>query len=207
MSPWRSFAFTVVFEIALFFSAFTDALTFEAKAQQARPSVPSAIVQPKTHIPLGRVENVDEWLRFSSDSYKKFTGKALLEETVGVDSLADLHVSEHYAVLSHGIQDDPIYNYFNKGALLTFEYPEEEIYKLPSRYSAPDGEIRKDRSGLIRASVEKGFTVYTSAVRRTKTGKLFKINDGRLWNVYNTNGERVGQTAFFDRRKIPPVSE
>ena len=121
-----------------------------------------------------------------------------------VQSLQDAHKNTRYAILSHGTQDDPIYNYFNKAAMETFLYEPEEIYQLPSRKSAPP-DLRIDRAALIQASVERGFQVYTKAVRVTKYGQLFQINEGLLWNVYDDNGNRVGQTALFDRNKIVPV--
>lgn len=159
-----------------------------------------------TSPPPGRVANVTEWLRLSSTSLQKYTGKSLLEHMMedddsSVQSLEDAHDNERFAILSHGVQEDPIYNYFNRAALETFQYEPEEIYQLPSRKSAPSN-LRVDRAALIQASVERGFQVYTEAVRVTKYGQLFEINEGLLWNVYDDEGNRVGQTALFDRNKI-----
>ena len=72
----------------------------------------------------GRVKDIDEWIRLSSDSLEKATGNSLVDYMEGVDSLQQIHSNTRYAVLSHGNQTDPIYNYFNKGALQQFEWPE-----------------------------------------------------------------------------------
>lgn len=158
--------------------------------------------------PPGRVANVTEWLLLSSNSLQQYTGKSLLEHMVedSVESLQDAHENTRFAILSHGIQEDPIYNYFNKAALETFQYEPEEIYQLPSRKSAPP-DLRVDRAALIQASVECGFQIYTKAVRVTKCGRLFQINEGLLWNVYDNEGNRVGQTALFDRNKIVELDD
>jgi hypothetical protein len=154
--------------------------------------------------PTGRVANVTEWLLFSSNSLQQYTGKTLLEHMTEVPSLEAAHENTRFAILSHGTQEDPIYNYFNRAAMETFQYEPEEIYQLPSRKSAPP-DLRVDRAALIQASVERGFQVYTEAVRVTKHGQLFQINEGLLWNVYDNEGNRVGQTALFDRNKVVPL--
>jgi len=158
---------------------------------------------PNHAIPPGRVEDIDEWLQLSSDSLEKFTGKSLLDVMEGVTTLDQIHSNTRYAVLSHGNQTDPIYNYFNKGALLQFQWPEHEIYSLPSRYSAPDGALRNDRAKMMK-TVEQQQQVRTipTAIRQTKSGKQFQLHDVMLWNVYDKDGIRVGQTAIFDRTLI-----
>lgn len=149
----------------------------------------------------GRVQDMDAWVRFSSDSLQKFTGKSLYEEMEGSNARtpSDVHTDERYAVLSHGNQADPIYNYFNKGAFLAFEFPEETVYQMQSRYSAPDGKVRSERDGLIQTIVEQdGLKILTNAIRRKGNGELFLIPNVILWNVYDDEGNRVGQTAIFD---------
>lgn len=157
-------------------------------------------------IPPGRVHDIDEWVRVSSDSLKRFTGVSLLELMDGVSTIHNVHDNERYAVLSHGNQTDPIYNYFNKGALLTFQWPESEIYALPSRYSAPDGFVRADRAKMMQTVVEQHVRIIPIAIRQTKAGECFQLTNVTLWNVYDDNGVRVGQTAIFDRTLIKPLA-
>lgn len=119
----------------------------------------------------------------------------------------DVHSNERYAVLSHGIQEDPIYNYFNKAALLQFEFPESRVYQLPSRYSAPTGKVRNERAVLMKSIEQQDVRMLQNAIRQQESGTLFQIEAVILWNVYDDNGERVGQTAIFDRTKVAPVQE
>eukprot|EP00977_Amphora_coffeiformis_P013038 scaffold3339_cov174-Amphora_coffeaeformis.AAC.6 len=149
-------------------------------------------------VPSGRVENVDQWLRWSSESLERITGQGLLDRMEGVETLGEVHENERYAVLSHGTQSDPVYNYFNKGALLQFEWPELEVYSLPSRYSAPEI-LRDGREEEIKSAVEQDVMTIPTATRQSKHGALFQLTNVTLWNVYDDEGERVGQTAIFDR--------
>ena len=157
-------------------------------------------------IPPGRVEDIDEWVRLSSDSLKRLTGVSLLEVMDGVSTIHNVHDNERYAVLSHGNQTDPIYNYFNKGAFLTFQWPESEIYNLPSRYSAPDGFVREDRTKMMQTVVDQQVRIIPIAIRQNKAGECFQLRNVTLWNVYDDDGIRVGQTAFFDRALIKPLA-
>lgn len=157
-------------------------------------------------IPPGRVEDIDEWVRLSSDSLKRLTGVSLLDVMDGVSTIHNVHDNERYAVLSHGNQTDPIYNYFNKGAFLTFQWTESEIYNLPSRYSAPDGSVRSDRAKMMQTVVEQHVRFIPLAIRQNKAGECFQLTNVTLWNVYDDDGIRVGQTAFFDRTLIKPLA-
>lgn len=152
-------------------------------------------------IPPGRVEDIDEWVRLSSESIKRFTGTSLLEG-LGLDSVQDVHTNERFAVLSHGNQTDPIYNYFNKAALLQFQWPESEVYSLPSRYSAPDGFLREDRAEMMKTVEDQDVRTIPIAIRQTKDGEFFQLTNVTLWNVYDDEGTRLGQTACFDRNYI-----
>ncbi|KAL3918472.1 MAG: hypothetical protein SGILL_004221, partial [Bacillariaceae sp.] len=83
-----------------------------------------------------RVQDMDAWIQLSSDSLQQFTGKSLFDYMSGVTEPSQVHDHERYAVLSHGVQDDPIYCYFNKAAFLQFEFSEDEVYQLPRQLLA-----------------------------------------------------------------------
>lgn len=157
-------------------------------------------------IPEGRVENIDRWVAWSSDSLFRLTGQTLLEK-MQIDSIPQVHSHTRYAVLSHGTQDDPIFHYFNRAALETFEYTEGEVYKIPSRYSAPDGAARSVRDKLIGEATQAEVLNLYDSIRITKSGKLFMIKHIVLWNVYDDDGVRVGQTAIYDRDLITPFTK
>jgi hypothetical protein len=159
-------------------------------------------------IPNGRVEDMDAWIQLSSDSLQRFTGKSLFDymEEGNITTPSQIHHNERYAVLSHGTQDDPIYCYFNRAALQQFQWTEEEVYSLASRYSAPDGADRTTRQADVQQALEDDVKELTSVVRQTKHGDLFEMVNVVLWNVYNGT-QRVGQTAIYDRELVRPVEK
>jgi MEKHLA domain len=155
-------------------------------------------------IPEGRVPDMDAWIQLSSDSLKKFTGKSLFDYMDGVTQPSQVHDNKRYAVLSHGTQEDPIYCYFNKAALEQFQWTEETIYSLPSRYSAPDGAHRSARQADIEQAIQQDVTELASVIRQTRHGELFEMIKVLLWNVYDGD-QRVGQTALYDRQLVRQV--
>ena len=155
--------------------------------------------------PTGRVEDRDAWIDLSSHSLYDLSGKSMYDRMDQIDCATQVHATTRYAVLSHGTQEDPIFCYFNSGALQLFQWPESEIYQIPSRYSAPEGKLRDDRSSVISKTSQQQFNVIPSAIRQTRNGSLFEMVDVLLWNVYNEDGVRVGQTALVDCNKVKPV--
>ena len=146
----------------------------------------------------------DEWVRWSSDSLQKFTGESLLDK-LQVSTWQEIHESTRFAVLSHGTQEDPIYHYFNRGSLELFERTAEEIFTLPSRFSAPESERQKRAQIVSDVAVE--CRTLPEILRVTKTGKLFRAQNVIYWNVYNDEGTRLGQSAFIDRAAVVPVED
>jgi MEKHLA domain len=152
----------------------------------------------------GRVEDQDHWIHLSSESLKRCTGTSLLER-LGVSTPTEVHDHDRFAVLSHGVQEDPIYLYFNRAAFGTFQFPEQVAYKTPSRYSAPPGPERDvTRARQVDAAVQHDHTVIPEAIRQTHHGNLIRVRNIILWNVYDENGDRVGQTAIYDRTLVEP---
>jgi hypothetical protein len=153
----------------------------------------------------GGVADPDQWIRWSSDSLQRCHGVSLFEAT-NTSTIAQLHAHDRFAILSHGVQDDPIYCYANHGALQTFRWSADEFYALPSRYSAPDGAARRVRHAIVQESVSDEFRVLPPSVRQTKDGDLWRITGIWLWNVYNDERQRVGQTALYDRQRAVPLA-
>jgi hypothetical protein len=156
-------------------------------------------------VPAGRVEDIDQWIQWCSDSLKKARGVSLLDY-IHVDCIADVHSHERYAVVSHGTQDDPIFCYANAATLATFQYSEEEFYQLPSRKSAPTvGGERNNRQKIMKDVDNNQVWDIPSGIRQRKDGSLFEFRDVILWNVYTDKGQRVGQCAVYDRALIKEV--
>ncbi|MEA5532887.1 MEKHLA domain-containing protein [Crocosphaera sp. XPORK-15E] len=100
-----------------------------------------------------------------------------------------------FAVASHGIETDPIFNYGNQKALDIWELTWEEFIKIPSRKTAELVE-QTERDRLLAETTKKGFS-YFSGIRITSTGKRFKINNGIVWNVIDEQQINQGQAAVY----------
>ena len=99
-------------------------------------------------------------------------------------------------VLSHGLQDDPIFSYGNQAALDLFEMDWDSLTKLPSRKSAQPLN-REERARLLDAVTSKGFIDDYSGVRVSSTGRKFLIPKAIVWNLVDDAGKLQGQAATF----------
>ena len=156
------------------------------------------------------VSDPDEWIRWSSDSLERVTGSPLWErvqETTASPDPNQVHMNERWAVLSHGIQGDPLYHYFNVAAAQAFHYSHPQAAAgIPSRQSAPPGPERSiRREADVQRARATGVVHIPYAIRQTHaTGSLVAISDLLLWDVFDDQGIRVGQTALFDAHRVVP---
>lgn len=155
------------------------------------------------------VSDPDEWIRWSSDSLERVTGSSLWERVLGTTSPDPnlVHTNERWAVLSHGIQDNPLYHYFNIAAARAFHYPNPKAAAgIPSSQSAPPGPERSiRREADVQRARDMGVVHIPYAIRQTHaTGSLVAISDLILWDVWDDHGNRVGQTALFDAHRVVP---
>ncbi|MGR9071580.1 MAG: MEKHLA domain-containing protein [Gammaproteobacteria bacterium] len=132
-----------------------------------------------------------------STSFRLLLGKSLLDD--GFDEMEAARRLFHapFAVVSHGTEEDPIFNYGNLKALELFELSWEELTSLPSRLSAGPVD-REERQRLLEAVSAKGYIENYSGVRISKTGKRFRIENAVVWNLLDGNDVYCGQAARFD---------
>ncbi len=102
-----------------------------------------------------------------------------------------------FALVSHGVETDPIFNYGNQTALRLFELEWEAFVCLPSRKSAemPD---RRERARLLDAVYTQGFIDDYTGVRISASGRRFRIDKAVVWNLVDQEGLYRGQAACFD---------
>lgn len=128
-------------------------------------------------------------------SYRHWTGQALLESK---DAKALFFAS--FALVSHGTEADPVFNYGNLTALNLFEMSWEEFTALPSRLSA-EAPAQAERERLLKEVSEKGFIEHYQGVRLSRTGKRLKIINATVWNLVDEQQILVGQAAMFSHWK------
>ena len=134
-------------------------------------------------------------------SFKKWTGRDLLEGNFSTKELAQKIFDAPFVVVSHGIQADPILNYGNRTALALWEISWEDFTRTPSRLTA-EAPNREERARLLEAVMTKGFSDDYSGVRISKNGRRFQISRAIVWNLITESGKRCGQAATFSEWKF-----
>ncbi|BBJ00578.1 MEKHLA domain-containing protein [Ferrigenium kumadai] len=147
-------------------------------------SLPSDVVQ-------------DERLRLIVDSYRRLTGRPLLDEVPGGDEALRLALWEApRAIVAHGTEADPIFFYGNRLALELFEMSFEEFSRLPSRLSA-EPLAQEARVKLLAKVAQRGYVDGYSGMRIASSGRHFMISDCTVWNLADEAGIPHGQAAVF----------
>lgn len=138
----------------------------------------------------------DEHARFIIDSYRKWTGKCLLDHKVDSGNEFDLLYRAPIVVLSHGTEADPILNFGNKAAQTLWEMDWGTFTSTPSRLTAEPME-REERASFLKAVSENGYVDNYTGIRISSTGRRFYMMKATVWNLADDNGVIRGQAATF----------
>lgn len=130
--------------------------------------------------------------RILVESYRRWTGKSLLEGEPTAEAL--FHAP--FALLSHGTEADPLFNYANAHALALFGMTWEDLVGLPSRYSA-EPMLREAREALLARVAAQGYVDDYSGVRIARDGRRFMIRNATVWNLLDARGAHYGQAAMI----------
>jgi hypothetical protein len=130
-------------------------------------------------------------------NYYYWTGKKLLDIKGSPLEISKALFEAPFALLSHGHEADPIYNYGNQKALELMEFSWREFTQMPSRKSA-EVILQQERDNLLKQTISKGFSHFTG-IRISKTGRRFYIGDGILWNMLDKQNQLCGQAAVYSK--------
>ncbi len=142
-----------------------------------------------------------ERLRFS---HRRWTGRELIDAARDpVDAARRLYHAP-FALVSHGVEDDPVFNYANLTAQCLFDMDWQTFTRLPSRLSAETPEQAQRRRLLEQVSRHGHISDYRG-IRIARNGRRFLIEGAVVWNVVDERGDYHGQAACFKRwRFIDP---
>jgi hypothetical protein len=132
-----------------------------------------------------------------TSSFARLTGRALLEPS---PDLARRLYEAPFALVSHGVETDPIFCYANSLALNLWKMPWEEFTSTPSRLCV-EATLQKERDRLLAEARGKGCVKGYEGVRIAKDGQRFLIQDTVLWNVDDPHGVRRGQACVIRKWK------
>lgn len=130
------------------------------------------------------------------DSHRRLTGRHLLPPSSAAASLARAAFEAPFALLSHGLETDPLFNYANRTALGLFELDWAALIAMPSRASA-EPLNQQARAELMQRVLEHGYIDDYSGVRIASSGRRFVIEQATVWNVLDAAGQFHGQAATF----------
>jgi hypothetical protein len=132
------------------------------------------------------------------ESFYRHTGRNLLLDVSSAELESQRLTSSAFAIISHGTQVPPIFNYANKIALSLFEMNWSEFTSLPSSESAePVNQTERDR--LLSDVKKQGYIDNYQGIRITASGKRFKTGDAIVWNLIDATDSYCGQAAVLYR--------
>ena len=129
-------------------------------------------------------------------SYERVTGLQLFDAEYSDEYRSYLLYHAPYVVVSHDIQQDPVFNYANLTAQQLWNLSWQEFTALPSRLSA-EAERAEDRQRLLDEAAKKGYIDNYEGIRISSDGKRFKIEKVLLWNLPDETDKKIGQVALF----------
>lgn len=139
---------------------------------------------------------VIEWSQLLLNSFRRWTGRELLERAGDPSYQAHALFLSPFVVVSHGAEEDPLLNYGNQMALDLWELPWDQFVQTPSRLTA-EPINRAEREWMLEQAKVRGCVDTYRGVRITSTGRRFLVDNARIWNVVDAQGQRVGQAASF----------
>lgn len=137
-------------------------------------------------------------------SFYRLTGRHLLETRDARQLAFQALEQAPFAVVSHGTEQDPIFNYGNKTALSLFEMSWDSFTQLPSKLSAEPA-TRAERDALLARVDRFGFIDDYTGVRISSSGRRFFVDSAVVWNLLDASGHYHGQAAaLFQVRPYAP---
>lgn len=151
--------------------------------------------------PIPYILNNDFYIHHAQllcSSYERWTGKKLLSNQFPAHEAILQLFHAPFALVSHGTEADPIFNFGNQRALNLFEMSWEGFTQLPSRKSA-EPVNRQERTDFMARVTKEGFINDYSGIRISATGKRFRIVQATVWNLIDEKEQYHGQAAVFDQ--------
>jgi hypothetical protein len=147
----------------------------------------------------GGIGAAEEHAKLLQDSYRRWTGKELVNVREGIPVWEQLYEAP-IVILSHGIESDPILNFGNRLGLALWEMEWEAFTNTPSRLTAEPVE-RAERDRFFQAVSANGYVDDYTGIRISSTGRRFYILQATVWNIVDANDRYRGQAATFSEYK------
>lgn len=93
------------------------------------------------------------------NSFQHWMGNSLLDTNGSPLETAQALFEAPFALVSHGTESDPIFNYGNRKALELWELSWEEFTIIPSRKSAEEL-VQEESDRLLKEAANKGLAIF-----------------------------------------------
>lgn len=143
--------------------------------------------------PLLSAFRADPRVPLIAGSFARLLGRPLVAS--GDDVTAALWHAP-LAIVAHGTEDDPLFFFGNRAALVRFDTTAEQFVGMPSRHSA-EAPLRDERQALLERVTRDGFIDDYAGIRISARGTRFPIRQAVVWNLIAADGARHGQAAAF----------
>lgn len=140
--------------------------------------------------------SVIRWSGLLLDSYEQLLKLPLMERKGTAEEQAKALFFAPFVVVSHGTQEDPIFNYANQKALQLWEMNWDDFTQMPSRLSAEDV-YRDERKQFLQQAAQQDFSELFQFIRITSKGRRFLIDRAIVWNVFDEEHQYCGQAAHY----------
>lgn len=135
-----------------------------------------------------------EHVELLESSLLRMTGRRLVDPELWGRARYQSLFEAPFCVVSHGTEEDPVFNYGNRTALQLFEMTWDDFTNLPSRRSA-EPLVREEREELLARVTQHGFIDDYKGVRVSSSGQRFFVDDAVVWNLADESGAYRGQAA------------
>lgn len=140
------------------------------------------------------------WSQIMTNSYQKLLGKNLINSVNTPEQISAALFHAPFALVSHGTQANPIFNYGNQTALQLWSLSWEKFTSTPSAHSA-EPVARAERKTMLNQAAKTGYVDNYQGVRISSQGQRFLIKQGIIWNLTDESGQKCGQAATFSTWK------
>ncbi len=152
-------------------------------------------------IPEDKKDKTARHVAILQKNYYHCTGQYLFDPWLEYSEAVVWLEQTPFALVSHGVEPDPIFNYGNETALQLFGMTWDEFTRLPSRLSAEPID-QAERKRLLDRVLHNGYINDYTGVRIAADGHRFLIRQATVWNLWDETDQFYGQAALIPRWEV-----
>lgn len=150
-----------------------------------------------------KLDKLSRHVAILQSSYHHYVGQYLFDVELDCEQAVAWLEQAPFALVSHGIGHDPVFNYANRTALQLFGMTMAEFTRMPSRLSA-EPMNREERARLLERVWHHGYIDDYTGVRIAADGRRFLICNATVWNLLDKAGQFYGQAAMIPKWELLP---